>query len=68
MQLAETDLGINPNALGKLDSQRMGAEVCRDPRGLYTASLGNQELSAIPAHHNWMCLLMVEIPECDYLY
>lgn len=50
MQLAKTDLGINPNALDKLDSQLMGAAVCRRSKEWYTASQGNWELLAVPAH------------------
>lgn len=29
MQLAKNGLGINPSALDKLDTQLVGAEVCR---------------------------------------
>lgn len=44
MQLAKTALGINPNALDKLDSQLMGAEVNRHSKEWYTALQGKWEL------------------------
>ena len=40
MQLEKTGLGISPSALDKLDTQLLGAEVCRHSREQHPASQG----------------------------
>lgn len=67
MQLAKTGLVINPWALGKLDTQLVGAEVCRRFREHIQHPPGNRGLW-LPTRDWGMWLLMLGIPECDYLY
>ena len=48
-QLARSGVGINPRALDKLDTQLMGAEVCRCSREGHPASEESWEHVALPA-------------------